>query len=108
MAFGGTHKDALAKAIRATLADLATAQAVISENDAAALKRRGNPFGPSRAEVIGRNGILVKAVRWFVAQFQGDSGTGGSHWSQFAEYRLAVRALELYDLERRLGAEPNA
>lgn len=28
-------------------------------------------------------------LRWFIQQFQGDSGTGDAHWAQFPEYAQA-------------------
>lgn len=37
---------------------------------------------------------LAKAVDWFLLTFQGDSGTGHTHWMQFPEYRDAYKALQ--------------
>lgn len=34
-----------------------------------------------------------EALAWFIQQFQGDSGTGESHWQQFPEYRAAQATL---------------
>jgi hypothetical protein len=36
---------------------------------------------------------LLTACKWLVAQLQGDSGTGHSHWEQFPEYRAALAAI---------------
>lgn len=37
---------------------------------------------------------LAKAVDWFLHIFQGDTGTGHTHWVQFPEYRDAYKALQ--------------
>jgi hypothetical protein len=79
-------------------AELETAQAVHA-NDMAALARRA-------IEIKAQRDVLLSSVRWFVRQCQGDSGTGDSHWSQFPEYRLAKRAIELADAEQRLVERP--
>jgi hypothetical protein len=35
----------------------------------------------------------LRLLQWFIHQFQGDSGTGDTHWSQFPEYREALTLL---------------
>lgn len=35
---------------------------------------------------------LKTALEWCIHQFEGDSGTGASHWEQYAEY-VAAKAL---------------
>lgn len=35
---------------------------------------------------------LKAALEWCIHQFEGDSGTGASHWEQYAEY-VAAKAL---------------
>jgi hypothetical protein len=32
----------------------------------------------------------TELLKWFIHQFEGDSGMGHNHWSQFAEYREAL------------------
>ena len=37
---------------------------------------------------------LLAFAEWAIRQFQGESGTGETHWEQFAEYRAGLRAIE--------------
>lgn len=70
------------------------------------LFRDGNPTGTeirifnlsggSPFELVNQANVsndLLTFARWAIAQFQGESGAGESHWEQFAQYRAGRRAV---------------
>ena len=54
-------------------------------------------FGDDNAalicEAVNNHAKLKSVLGWFVGQFQGDSGTGHTHWVQFEQYREACKLL---------------
>ena len=49
---------------------------------------------PEGVEFEGREEKTIRLLRWFIDQFEGDSGTGASHWDQFEEFCDAKRIVE--------------
>jgi hypothetical protein len=45
------------------------------------------------ARLIAAAPEMLEALKWCVHQFQGDSGTGDSHWNDYPEYRAAKAAI---------------
>ena len=55
----------------------------------------------ANARLIAAAPEMLEALKWCVHQFQGDSGTGDSHWEDYPEYVKARDLLQALEEESK-------
>jgi len=71
------------------------------KNNIAAILHKNEPDAKFIAHACNAHDEMLEALKWCIHQFQGDSGTGDSHWEDYPEYVKARDLLQALEEESK-------